>query len=101
MTYQIGPLLQPLLDQFFEEFVTITVLEHTIHPIDYIMNRSPRFEIGLSLDKWKQAWQTRIHVLGEIDRLSHPGEQFDEDEPNPGDALNQPPSQHSQITETI
>ena len=100
--YQICPLLQPLLNQLFEEFGTILVLPDEIHPVDYIMNRLPRSEFGLSLSKWKQAWPTLIHVLCEIDRLSHPDEQFDDDEPNPEDALNQPSSQQlSQAAENL
>ena len=45
------------------------------------MNRQPRSEFGLSLGKWKQTWPTLIHVLSKIDCLSHPDEQFDENEP--------------------
>ena len=63
------------------------------------MNRLPCSELGLPLDKWKQTWPTLLHVLHKIDCLSHPDEQFDEDEPNPEDALNQPSSHHSQTTE--
>ena len=99
--YQICTLLRPLLNQLVEKFGIIPVLPDEIHSVDYIMNRLPRSEFGLSLGKWEKTRPTLIHVLRKIDRLSHPDKQFDEDEPNPEDALNQPSPQHPHSTENL
>ena len=84
---------------FLKNLTLFPVVEHTLHPIDYIMNKLPRSEFGLSLCKWKPTWPNLLHVLRKIDWLSHPDEQFDEDELNPEEALNQSSSQHSRTSE--
>ena len=60
------------------------MLPTEFQPLDFIVNHLPRAEIGLSLGKWKKAWPALINVLREIDRLSHPDDDFDEDEPTRG-----------------
>ena len=94
--YQECPLQTQLLNKLLEEFGNIPELHHNIHTIDFIMNKLPRSEVCLQLGKWKQVWPTLILVLREIDRLSHPDEEFEEDEPDPETAQNIPTSQHSQ-----
>ena len=85
--YKSCPMLQPLLDDLNNIFGSLPILPPELQPIDFIINRLPCSEIGLSLGKWKKTWPALINVLREIDRLSHPDDDFNEDEPNPEDAI--------------
>ncbi|KAI9264239.1 hypothetical protein BDA99DRAFT_559522 [Phascolomyces articulosus] len=57
--------------------------------INHILNKLPRSEVGLTFDHWEKTWPALIHVIREIDRLSHPDEIFDDDEPDPEEELHQ------------
>ena len=80
-------LLQPLRQELLEAFGPIPNLHDEAQDIDYIMNRLPRSDAGLLTRKWNRVWPTLLHVLRQIDKLSHKDEEFDEDEPAPEEAL--------------
>ena len=71
-----------LLNQLFEEFGTMLMFQFNLQPIDYIMNKLSRFGVGLLLGKWKQGQPTLVHIHCKINRLRHPDEQFNKDEPD-------------------
>ena len=68
----------------------IPSLSYSMQLIDFIIDNTPRSELGLSLEKWKRVWPALIRVLREIDLLSHPDEIFDKEEPAPEEALELP-----------
>ncbi|KAG2219321.1 hypothetical protein INT45_003143 [Circinella minor] len=80
-------LLTTLLLDITNKYGPIPLLTYLMQPLDFIINKAPRSDIGLSSEKWKIAWPALIGVLREIDLLSHLDEIFDEDEPAPEEAL--------------
>ena len=89
--YNGCPLLTILYDELKNNYGTIPMLPQDVQPRDFIVNHLPRSEVGLSLGNWKNTWPALIHVLREIDKLSHPDEVFEDDEPNPEDAMDVTP----------
>ena len=81
--YSTCPLLTNLLLDLTNKYGTIPPLTYPMQPLDFIINNTPKSELGLSSEKWKAVWPALIRVLREIDILSHPDEIFDEDEPAP------------------
>ncbi|KAG2217188.1 hypothetical protein INT45_005397 [Circinella minor] len=85
-----------LLLILLEDLKDTPSLRHEQQPIDYILHRLPRSEVGLTLGKWQTAWPALIHVLQKIDYLSHLNDDFNTDEPateDTTDILNPPPTQ--------
>ncbi|KAI8148375.1 hypothetical protein BJV82DRAFT_506341, partial [Fennellomyces sp. T-0311] len=85
--YAICPLLQPMRHELLEAFGTIPELRKEEQDIDYILNSLPRSNTGLTRGKWKTTWPALLYVLRKIDRLSHPNEDYDDDEPASEEAL--------------
>ncbi|KAG2219638.1 hypothetical protein INT45_012339 [Circinella minor] len=52
--YKSCPMLQPLLDDLNNTFGSLPILPPELQPIDFIINRLPCSEIGLSFGKWKK-----------------------------------------------
>ena len=89
-------LLHPLLEEFQNELANIPQLSFEMQSIYFIMNRLPRSQVGLSFNTWRKDWSVLISVLHEIGRLSHPDEEFDDNEPDPEGTLDFTSTQHKQ-----
>ena len=87
-------LLHPLLGEFQNELANIPQLSFEMQSIYFIMNRLPRSQVGLSFNTWRKDWSVLISVLHEIGRLSHPDEEFDDNEPDPEGTLDFTSTQH-------
>ncbi|KAI8138146.1 hypothetical protein BJV82DRAFT_674077 [Fennellomyces sp. T-0311] len=79
-------LLRPLYQELLEIFGSIPDQRDETQALDHILNSLPRSDTGLTRGKWKKTWPALLHVLRKIDKLSHPDEEYDEDELAPEEA---------------
>ncbi|KAG2223660.1 hypothetical protein INT45_007238 [Circinella minor] len=74
--YTICSLLQQHLQKLLDAFGSLPNIVSPQQPIDHIQNRLPRSEVGLTLGKWESTSPALLHVLREIDRLSHTADTY-------------------------
>ena len=83
--YTNCPLLQHHLQKLFDAFGPLPNLVPPLKPIDHVLKRLPHSEVGLTLGKWESTWPALLHVLQEIDKLSHSADTYNHIEESPSE----------------